>query len=54
MNSQHEHFDLDRLKAISITEVARRLGCHLQRSGTVSKIICPWRSVSAKYFVCPS
>ena len=46
MNSQHEHFDLDRLKAISITEVARRLGCQLQRSGTVSKIICPWHEDS--------
>lgn len=42
MNNQHEHFDLDRLKAISITEVARRLGCQLQRSGTVTKTICPW------------
>ena len=46
MNSQHEHFDLDRLKAISITEVARRLGCQLQRSGTVSKTICPWHEDS--------
>ena len=42
MNSQHEHFDLDRLKAISITEAARRLGCQLRRSGTVSKTHCPW------------
>lgn len=46
MNNQHEHFDLDRLKAISITEVARRLGCQLQRSGTVSKTICPWHEDS--------
>ena len=42
MNSQHEHFDIDRLKAISITEVARRLGCQMQRSGTVLKTTCPW------------
>ena len=42
MNSQHEHFDTDRINAISITEVARRLGCQLQRSGTVTKTTCPW------------
>ena len=46
MNSQHENFDLDRLKAISITEVARRLGCQLLRSGTVTKTICPWHEDS--------
>ena len=46
MNTQHEHFDLDRLKAISITEVARRLGCQLHRAGTVSKTICPWHEDS--------
>ena len=42
MNSQTEHFDLDRIRAISITEVARRLGDDLKRSGTVTKTLCPW------------
>ena len=42
MNSQHEHFDLDRLKAISITEVARRLGDNLKRAGILQKALCPW------------
>jgi hypothetical protein len=42
MNRQYEHFDTDRLNAIPITEVARRLGCQLQRSGTVVKTLCPW------------
>ena len=42
MNSQHEHFDTNRLKSISIMEVARRLGCQLQRAGSVIKTVCPW------------
>ncbi len=46
MNSQHEHFDIDRLKAISITEVARRLGDNLKRFGTVFKTRCPWHDDS--------
>ena len=42
MNSQHEHFDTQRLNAISITEVARRLGDNLKRTGTLYKTLCPW------------
>ncbi len=39
--NQHEIFDFRRLNAISITEVARRLGDQLQRSGTISKTPAP-------------
>lgn len=42
MNSQREHFDLNRLKAISITEVARRLGDHVRRVGVNHVTLCPW------------
>ncbi len=42
MNSSHEHFDTARLNAIPITEVARRLGDTLRRTGTVWKTYCPW------------
>ncbi len=42
MNTQHEQFDAHRLNAISFSEVARRLGCQLHRSGTVVKTTCPW------------
>lgn len=43
MNTQvYEHFDARRLNAISILEVARRLGCCLQRAGSVYKTRCPW------------
>lgn len=42
MNSQHEHFDLDRIRAVSIVEVARRLGDNLKREGSLEKTICPW------------
>ena len=42
MNSQHEHYDTQRLNAISITEVARRLGDQLKRAGSLSKTHCPW------------
>ena len=42
MNTQHEQFDLRRLKAISITEVARRLGDSLKREGSLFKTYCPW------------
>ena len=42
MNSQKEQFDLDRLKAISIVEVARRLGDSLKREGVIEKTTCPW------------
>lgn len=42
MSTAHEHFDLDRLKAISVSEVARRLGDNLKRAGTVYKTLCPW------------
>ena len=46
MNKQHEHFDTERLNAIPITEVARRLGCNLRRVGSVYKTICPWHEDS--------
>lgn len=43
MNSQSfEHFDTRRLNAISISEVARRLGCELHRMGSTYKVSCPW------------
>ena len=43
MNKQSfEHFDIRRLNAISITEVARRMGCNLQRAGSTYKTSCPW------------
>ncbi len=42
MSSQYEHFDIRRLNAISISEVARRLGDNVGRSGTVGKTLCPW------------
>lgn len=37
-----EHFDTLRLNAISITEVARRLGCNLTRKGVRQVTNCPW------------
>lgn len=42
MSEQKERFDKDRLNAISITEVARRLGDSLWRMGTLQKTCCPW------------
>lgn len=42
MNTQHEHFDTDRLRAISITEVARRLGDNVRRVGANHVTLCPW------------
>ncbi len=42
MSIHYEHFDTERLNAISIVEVARRLGEQPKRSGTVYKAICPW------------
>lgn len=46
MNGQHEQFDTKRLNAISITEVARRLGCQLRRMGSEHKTLCPWHDDS--------
>ena len=42
MNSQFEQFDTDRLNAISITEVARRLGDSVRRVGVNHVTLCPW------------
>ena len=42
MNTQHEHFDTDRLRAISISEVARRLGGKVRRVGVNHVTLCPW------------
>ena len=46
MNGQFEHFDTHRLNAISIVEVARRLGDSLKQTGTVYKTLCPWHDDS--------
>lgn len=42
MNKTFEHFDTRRINAISITEVARRLGCNIRKKGTVYTTNCPW------------
>lgn len=42
MNPQHDLYDLDRLKAISISEVARRLGDDVRRVGSSHVTLCPW------------
>ena len=42
MNTQYEHYDTIRLKAISITEVARRLGESIKKAGAQYVGICPW------------
>lgn len=44
MNSQKEHFDLERINAIPITEVAQRLGDNLKREGVLYKTTCPWHT----------
>lgn len=41
-SSEHEHYDTCRLRAISITEVARRLGDKLRREGIRYRTLCPW------------
>jgi DNA primase len=41
MIMQHEHYDTSRLNAISIVEVAQRLG-EIRRAGAVYKTRCPW------------
>ena len=42
MNSQHERYDTDRIRAISILEVARRLGDSVRRAGVSHVTLCPW------------
>lgn len=42
MNSTQEHFDLERLKAIPITEVARHLGDTPHKKGVSHVTLCPW------------
>ena len=44
MNNQHEQFDTRRLNAISIVQVAQRLGDSLKHAGTVWKTSCPWHN----------
>ena len=44
MNSQNRHYDIQRLNAISISEVARRLGDQLKRVGSLYKTLCPWHA----------
>ena len=41
MKEKFEHFDINRINAISITELARRLG-EVKRAGSVYKTLCPW------------
>lgn len=42
MNQVNERFNTDRLRAVSITEAARRLGCNLRRVGVTHVALCPW------------
>ena len=42
MNSQHEQFNTDRIRDISISEVARRLGDHVRKAGVNHVTLCPW------------
>ena len=42
MNTQHEQFDTGRLNAISISEVARRLGDKVRKTGVNHVTCCPW------------
>jgi len=42
MNTNYEQFDTARLRDLSITEVARRLGDQVQRTGTTHVTLCPW------------
>ena len=42
MSERNEHFDIERLNAIPISGVARRLGVELQRSGSSYRALCPW------------
>lgn len=42
MSKQYEHYDTDRIRAISISEVARRLGDHVRKVGVSHVTYCPW------------
>lgn len=42
MNSQHEQFNTDRIRDISISEVARRLGNKVRKAGVNHVTLCPW------------
>ena len=42
MSERNVHFEIDRINAIPISDVARRLGGELQRSGSSYKALCPW------------
>lgn len=42
MNTQHEQYDTVRLNAISITEVASRLGDNVRKVGVSHITSCPW------------
>lgn len=42
MSCHHEQFDLERLNAISISEVARRLGDTVRKTGVNHVTYCPW------------
>ena len=41
MSKQYENFDISRIRAISITEVARRLDS-VRKSGVIHLTTCPW------------
>lgn len=40
--NKHEQYDFERLRAIPIVEVARKLGMQVWRAGVNHKAICPW------------
>lgn len=42
MSKQYEHYDTDRIRAISISEVARRLGDHVRKVGVSHVTCCLW------------
>ena len=42
MNTQQEQFNTDRIRNISISEVARRLGNKVRKAGVNHVTLCPW------------
>ena len=42
MSNQYDHYDTDRIRAISISEVARRLGDRVRKVGVNHVTHCPW------------
>ena len=50
MNPQNEHFDIERIRAVSVIEVARRLG-RVWKSGVTHRTLCPWHDDSTPSLV---